>query len=88
MPLGRREETEQMREGKKKKKHQCRKIKPYGGFECVLRQPQLWDHQTGEDDRESLEKQALEKLPLDSNVLSATARLALFGLSTLKCQRL
>lgn len=54
----------------------------------MLRQPQLWDHQTGEDDRESLEKQALEKLPLDSNVLSATARLALFGLSTLKCQRL
>lgn len=58
------------------KNHQCRKIKQWGGYECVLRQPQLWDHQTGRDGRESLEKRALEKLPLDGNVLSATARLA------------
>lgn len=58
------------------KNHQCRKkkkIKRWGGFERVLRQLQLWDHQTGRDGGESLEKKALEKLPSDSNVLSATA---------------
>lgn len=41
----------------------------------MLKQLQLWDHQIGRDGRESLEKQALEKLPLDSNALSGTARL-------------
>lgn len=48
LPLGRRQDTEQMKEGKEKKR-QCRKIKQWGEFECVLRQLQLWDHQTGRD---------------------------------------
>ena len=60
------------------KNRQCREIEHRGGFECVrvLRRRRLWDHQTGRDGGESLEKQALERLPLDSDVLRATARLA------------